>query len=98
MMAVGASGVISVASNIIPAEVSEMVGAMLSGNLARAFELHHKYYPFFRDLFIESNPIPVKAAMGELKMLKEEYRLPLCEMADANRAKLLATMKRVGLL
>ena len=98
MMAVGASGVISVASNIIPAEVSEMVGAMLSGNLARAFELHHKYYPFFRDLFIESNPIPVKAAMGELKMLKEEYRLPLCEMSDANRAKLLATMKRVGLL
>lgn len=98
MMAVGASGVISVASNIIPAQVSEMVNAMLAGNLAKAYEIHHKYYPFFRDLFIESNPIPVKAAMGELKLLSEEYRLPLCEIGEANRKKLLDTMKRVGLL
>lgn len=98
MMSVGASGVISVASNIIPAEVSAMVSAMLRGDLAGAYAIHHKYYPFFRDLFIESNPIPVKAAMAELHLLTEEYRLPLCEMEAGNRARLLDTMKRVGLL
>ena len=98
MMAVGASGVISVASNIIPKDVSLMVSRMLQGDLAEAYAIHRQFYPLFRDLFVESNPIPIKAAMAELKMLHEEYRLPMCEMEPANRAKLIASMKRCGLL
>ena len=98
MMAVGASGVISVASNIIPKDVSLMVSRMLQGDLAGAYAIHRQFYPLFRDLFVESNPIPIKAAMAELKMLHEEYRLPMCEMEPANRAKLIASMKRCGLL
>ena len=98
MMAVGASGVISVASNIIPKDVSLMVSRMLQGDLAGAYAIHRQFYPLFRDLFVESNPSPIKAAMAELKMLREEYRLPMCEMEPANRAKLIASMKRCGLL
>ena len=98
MMAVGASGIISVASNIIPAEVSKMAKAALDGDFATALAIHRKYYPLYRDLFIESNPIPIKAAMADLGMIAEEYRLPLCEMTATNRDKLRATLSRVGLL
>ena len=98
MMAVGASGIISVASNIIPAEVSKMAQAALDGDFATALAIHRKYYPLYRDLFIESNPIPIKAAMADLGMIAEEYRLPLCEMTATNRDKLRATLSRVGLL
>lgn len=98
MMSVGASGVISVASNFIPAELVKMVRAFEAGDLASAQALHRKYYALFRDLFVESNPIPVKAAMAALGMLKEEYRLPLCELAAASREKLFNTMKKCGLL
>ncbi|MBQ4106876.1 MAG: 4-hydroxy-tetrahydrodipicolinate synthase [Lentisphaeria bacterium] len=98
MMAVGATGVISVASNIIPAEVSELVAAFLNGNLARAQELHRKYYCFFRDQFVETNPIPIKAAMAIKGIIEEEYRLPLCPLSAASRAKLMESMKRCGML
>lgn len=98
MMSVGATGVVSVASNLIPAELTEMVEAYANGNLAEALKLHQKFYALFRDLFIETNPIPVKAAMAMTGLLHEEYRLPLCEMSEANREKLLATVKKCGLL
>ncbi len=98
MMAVGAAGVISVASNIIPAEMSEMVKAYSEGRLADALALHRRYYCFFRDQFAETNPIPIKAAMAMTGMLEEEYRLPLCPISEANRVKLAATMKRCGIL
>lgn len=98
MISVGAVGVISVASNILPAEVSEMVSKALDGDFAAAYAIHKKLYPFYRDLFIESNPIPVKAAMADLNLIAEEYRLPLCEMSSANREKLRATMRRCGIL
>lgn len=97
-MAVGAQGVISVASNVIPREVSTMVRCFLSGKTDEARTLHLKYYQIFKDLFIETNPIPVKAAMAMLGMIEEVYRLPLCRMAGKNRATLRATMKRAGLL
>ena len=97
MMSVGAAGVVSVASNIIPKEVSRMVKLALEGDYAGAQALHRRYYPLFRDLFIESNPIPIKAAMAALGMIQEEYRLPLCEMTAAHRNALLATMRKVGL-
>jgi 4-hydroxy-tetrahydrodipicolinate synthase len=92
MMSVGAKGVISVASNIIPAELKAMVDACENGDYAKALILHKKYFRLFKDLFLESNPIPVKAAMAMLGMVREEYRLPLCEMQSANRDKLKATL------
>ena len=98
MMAVGASGIISVASNIIPADMVKMVKAFSAGDLQTAMELHRRYYCLFRDQFIETNPIPIKAAMAMAGMIAEEYRLPLCELGEANRAKLEATLKRCGVL
>ena len=94
MMSVGAKGVISVASNIIPAELKAMVDACAKGDFAAALKYHKRYYRLFKDLFIESNPIPIKAAMAMLGMINEEYRLPLCEMAPANREKLKATLSK----
>ena len=94
MMSVGARGVISVASNIIPAELKAMVDACARGDFATALKYHRRYYRLFKDLFIESNPIPIKAAMAMLGIINEEYRLPLCEMAPANREKLKATLSK----
>lgn len=98
MMSVGAKGIISVASNIIPAELSEMVDLALAGNFIAAQKIHAKYYRLFCNLFIESNPIPVKAAMEMLGMGKAEYRLPLCELAPKNAEILRDTLKGCGLL
>ena len=93
MMSVGAKGVISVASNIIPAELKKMTDACAAGDFASALLLHRKYYKLFKTLFIESNPIPVKAAMAILGQIEEIYRLPLCEMAQGNRDKLESVMR-----
>jgi 4-hydroxy-tetrahydrodipicolinate synthase len=97
-MAVGAQGVISVASNVIPREVSHMVKAFAKGNLAAALKLHNKFYPVFKDLFIETNPVPVKAALAMMGMMEEEYRLPLVKLSAANHDKLRKTLKAVGVL
>jgi 4-hydroxy-tetrahydrodipicolinate synthase len=91
-MAVGAVGVISVASNIIPRQMSEMVEAFLTGHATEARDLHLRYYPLLKDLFIESNPIPVKAALHLMGMIEPEYRLPLCEMRPGNLDRLKRTM------
>ena len=98
MMSVGAKGVISVASNIIPAEMKAMVDAFAAGNAEKALELHLKYYCLFRDEFIETNPVPIKTALAMAGIIKEEFRLPLCEISDANRTKLAASLKRCGIL
>ena len=97
-MAVGAQGVISVASNVIPREVAAMVRAFAAGDVKKAMALHARYYPVFKDLFIETNPVPVKAALAMLGVVGEEYRLPLVAMSAANRAKLQATLKACGIL
>ncbi|NLF94474.1 MAG: 4-hydroxy-tetrahydrodipicolinate synthase, partial [Oligosphaeraceae bacterium] len=97
MLAVGASGVISVASNLIPGEIVKMVAAALAGDYAQAQSCHRRYYPLFRVLFLESNPIPVKAAMADRGLLLEEYRLPLYPMSQENRRKLRATLQLLGL-
>ena len=97
-MSVGAEGVISVASNVIPREVSHMVDYFRSGRPDAALKLHAKYYPLFKDLFIETNPIPVKAALALLGQIKEEYRLPLVRMSAKNRATLKSTLKACGVL
>ncbi|MFM2296108.1 MAG: 4-hydroxy-tetrahydrodipicolinate synthase [Verrucomicrobiota bacterium] len=97
-MAVGAQGVISVASNVIPREVSHMVKAYALGKVAVALKLHQKFYPLFKDLFIETNPVPAKAALAMMGMMEEEFRLPLVPMTSANREKLRKTLKSVGVL
>lgn len=97
-MAVGAQGVISVASNIIPREVSRMVKAFASGRISEARKLHAKLYPLFKDLFIETNPVPVKAALAMTGMVQEEYRLPLVRMSEKNKEVLRNTMRAAGLL
>ena len=97
-MAVGANGVISVASNIIPRQMARMVSAYASGNTSQALKLHQKYYPVFKDLFIETNPVPAKAALSMLGKCEEQYRLPLCKMSSANRVQLARTLKACGVL
>jgi 4-hydroxy-tetrahydrodipicolinate synthase len=97
-LAVGADGVISVASNVIPRQVAQMVAAFRRGQIRKAARLHAKFYPLFKDLFIETNPVPVKAALGMLGLIAEEYRLPLVPMSTVNRAKLRATLKGCGVL
>ncbi len=98
MMAVGATGVVSVASNIIPREMAEMVAAFAAGDVKKAMEIHNRFYPLFRDQFIETNPIPIKAALAMTGWIEEEYRLPLCELGAANREKLTASLRACGLL
>ena len=97
-MAVGADGVVSVASNVVPREVVQMVTAFRRGQIRKASQLHARLYPLFKDLFIETSPIPVKAALAMMRVIEEEYRLPLVPMSAANRAKLRATMKACGIL
>jgi 4-hydroxy-tetrahydrodipicolinate synthase len=97
-MSVGAEGVISVASNIIPREMARMVQAFTEGRPAEARELHAHFYPLFRDLFIEANPIPIKTALCLAGRISGEFRLPLCEMSPANAAKLLATLRNLNLV
>jgi 4-hydroxy-tetrahydrodipicolinate synthase len=97
-MSVSAQGVISVASNVAPREVAQMVNAYASGQTKKALQLHQKLFPLFKDLFIETNPIPVKAALAMMGQIEEEYRLPLVPIGDKNRATLRATLKKCGLL
>ena len=75
-----------------------MVAAFAKGNVEVALKLHEKYFPLFKDLFVESNPGPVKAALAMLGQIQEEYRLPLVKLAPKNREKLKATLKACGLL
>jgi len=96
-MSVGAVGVISVASNLIPAEVKALVDAALGGNYVLAEKMHRKFYGVFTDLFIESNPVPVKAAMAAKGWMTEEVRPPLAGLLPANREKLFATLGEAGI-
>ena len=98
MIAVGATGVISVASNVVPEQVCNMIRSAQDGNMADARRLHNHLYPLFRDLFIDTNPIPVKAAMAMMGLTPEVYRLPLCELDDRARMQLRATLKALELI
>ena len=93
----GALGVVSVASNLMPAEVKALVDAAARKDWKKAEELHQKYAAVFRDLFIESNPGPVKAAMAAKGWLADELRLPLVPITEASREKLFRTLKEAGL-
>jgi 4-hydroxy-tetrahydrodipicolinate synthase len=92
-MAVGAQGVVSVASNLFPSEVCALIRACESGDLKSAEKLHRKLLPLFKDLFIEPNPVPVKTALGWRGAMSGEVRLPLCEMSEANQMRLRKTLE-----
>lgn len=98
MMAVGAVGVISVASNLIPAQVAEMVHAALAGDWERARQLHAAHHRLFSALFLETNPVPVKTALGLAGRIRPDVRLPLCEMSEAHRDELGRVLSDYGLL
>ncbi|MDO8668504.1 MAG: 4-hydroxy-tetrahydrodipicolinate synthase [bacterium] len=102
-MAVGARGVVSVASNVIPREVVHMVHACMMGSngleySSIALDLHYRFYPLFKDLFIETNPAPVKAALAMMGIIQDELRLPLVPISSASRKKLEKTMRECGAL
>jgi len=92
-MSVGAVGVVSVASNLFPAEVCALVRAHECGDAKLALNLHRKMFPLFKDLFIEPNPVPVKTALGWRGAMSGEVRLPLCEMSEANQVRLRRTLE-----
>ncbi len=98
MIREGACGVISVASNIIPAEVGALIQAAMSGDFDTAQGLHDKYAQLFDDIFIDTNPIPIKAAMAMKGMIEETYRLPMCSTTDENKAVLRASLENAGVL
>ena len=92
-MAVGAMGVVSVASNLLPREICQLVRAFLEGGKKDAEQLHRKLYWLFKDLFVEPNPVPVKMAMSWRGLIRSEVRLPLCEMTQVNQARLKRTLE-----
>ncbi|MBI5779388.1 MAG: 4-hydroxy-tetrahydrodipicolinate synthase [Planctomycetes bacterium] len=97
ILCLGGKGVISVASNIVPADVVRMIDLFNDKNFKEAKNLHLKLQPLFNALFVESNPIPVKTAMKMLGMINDEMRLPLCGMAKPNADKLKTALKNYGI-
>ena len=98
VLSIGGTGIISVAANIVPRDVADLVGAFEKGDIGRARQLHYKLLPLVKALFIETNPIPVKTALGLLGMCEPDLRLPMCEMLPENLEKLKKALKDYGLL
>jgi len=92
-MAAGEVGVVSVASNLLPSDVSSLVRAFASGDANAARKIHGRMFAIFKDLFIEPNPVPVKTALSWRDAMSAEVRLPLCEMSEANEARLRKTLE-----
>jgi len=98
LIALGGRGVISVASNEIPAEMSEMVSLALAGRFVEAREIHRRYHPLMEVNFVESNPGPVKAAMAEMQLLEPAWRLPLVGPQPTNVARIRTVLENLGIL
>jgi 4-hydroxy-tetrahydrodipicolinate synthase len=98
VIALGGDGVISVASNIAPEQVSGMVNAALEGRWEEARQQHYRLLPLFKALFIETNPIPVKSALAMKGMIRETFRLPMCALEPENRTKLRRVLKNQKLV
>jgi len=92
-MSVGALGVVSVVSNLLPAEVVALVTAYANGDAGLAEKLHRRLFPLFKDMFIEPNPVPIKTALSWKGLLSPEVRLPLCPMSQANQERLRKTLE-----
>ena len=98
LAALGADGIISVVANEVPAEFSQMVRYALKGNFARAREMHFRLLDLMNANFVESNPIPVKAAMAMMGLMEESYRLPLTPLGEKSRVKLEKALKQLKLV
>ncbi len=98
IIALGGSGIISVASNLIPSQMEELAKAALDGDMFRARELHYKLLPFFKAEFIDTNPIPIKYMLSLKGMIKEVYRLPLCEMNDNDKKQVKFVLGKMGII
>lgn len=98
ILSLGGKGVISVAANIIPRQMSDMVNSYFSGDIENARRLQFKYLPLIKALFYDINPIPVKTALKHMGKITGDLRLPLCEMDEATEAKLLSEMRAAGLV
>ncbi len=98
LMAMGGKGIISVISNVAPADMAALVDAFAAKDMEKAKALHHKMSPLIDALFIEVNPVPVKAALSLMGKIQYEYRLPLCKMSEANFEKLRKVMVTYGLI
>ena len=98
LLAVGGKGVISVTSNVAPADMAGMIDAFEAGDLLRARELHYKMFPLMNALFFETNPIPAKATLAMMGKIEYELRLPLSKMSDANYERLRKVVSDYGLI
>ncbi|MCJ7482374.1 MAG: 4-hydroxy-tetrahydrodipicolinate synthase [Thermodesulfovibrionales bacterium] len=98
LLALGGKGVISVSANVMPKEVSQMCSFWMKGQHDKARALHYKLEPLNASMFIETNPIPVKTALAMMGKIQEEFRMPLCEMAPANKEKLKKVLTDLKLL
>ncbi len=98
LCALGGNGVISVASNVVPKLMSQMINAILHGHLEKARTLHHRLFPLFSILFCDSNPIPVKYALAEMNCCKESYRLPLSELSKEKKQAVKAVLTSLSLV
>ena len=98
VLSIGGIGIISVVANIVPADVANLVSAFAKGDFKKAKELHFKLLPLIKAVFLETNPIPVKTAMGLLGMCEPDLRLPMCSISDDNLKKLKIALNNYGLL
>jgi len=98
MMAVGATGVVSVAANITPGKVAVLCAGFLNGKVEEARRIHYELLPLFKALFIETNPIPVKAALSRMGLIENNLRLPLTPMLPEKFAQLEAVLKQLGIV
>lgn len=97
-LSLGGSGIISVVSNIIPHEFTDLFESFQKRDLEKSRSLHFKFFPLIQTLFVESNPIPIKTALSLIRKIEPEFRLPLCEMNKENKEKLLKTLQKLELV
>ncbi len=98
LMALGGKGVISVITNIVPEKMSDLVRNMLEGNIEEARSIHFEIYELCQAMFIETNPIPIKAALGYMGKIQPEFRLPLCAPSAPTAEKLKTILARYGII
>jgi 4-hydroxy-tetrahydrodipicolinate synthase len=98
LLSIGGKGVISVVSNVAPALMARLVDAFAAGDLAAAREAHYRLLPLSEAMFIETNPIPVKTALGLMGKIAPEFRLPMCPLSEKNHERLAAVLRTAGLI
>jgi 4-hydroxy-tetrahydrodipicolinate synthase len=98
LLSIGGVGVISILSNIIPADLVSFIEAFEKGNIKQAINIHYKLLPLIKSMFIETNPIPIKTAASLLGICEASFRLPMCGMEETNKLKLKKALVDYGLL